>query len=129
MKEINIKRTVTDNVENVITRVTEALKKEGFGVLTRIDLDAKVKEKLGKEMNQVVILGACNPQLAFEAYQQNSDVSGLLPCNTVVRKVDDKNVSVEIAMPTALMEILNDAVLIKLAREADLKLQNVLNTF
>lgn len=128
MRTINIKKIVSGDVDHIVNQVTEALKKEGFGVLTRIDLDAKVKEKLGKDMRLVIILGACNPQLAFEAYQKNPDVTGLLPCNAVIRETGNNEISVEIAKPSALMEMLNDPVLIEMAREADNKLQNVLNS-
>jgi uncharacterized protein (DUF302 family) len=126
MKAINFKREVAGDVEGTVARLTEALQAEGFGVLTRIDLHTKIKEKLGKELRPAVILGACNPQLAYEAYQQNTDVASLLPCNAVVRDVGGGRVSVELVKPTAMMEILGEPRLVGLAHTADLKLKSAL---
>lgn len=126
MNGINFKRQISGTVEEIVQRVTEALKEEGFGTLTRIDLHSKVKEKLGKEIRPVIILGACNPQLAFEAYEQNSDVASLLPCNAVVRDLGNGRVSVEFAKPTAMMEVLGDRKLVELAKSADERLQRAL---
>ncbi len=126
--KINFKREIKGDLAAVIERVTGALKAEGFGVLTRIDLHSKIKEKLGKEIRPVVILGACNPQLAFEAYQQNPDVAALLPCNAVVREIEAGRVSVEFAKPSALMEMVGDQKLVEFARAADAKLQRALES-
>ncbi len=71
MQTLNMKQTVAGTLAEVTERITSAIKREGFGVLTRIDLHEKFKEKLGKDVAPVVILGACNPQLAYEAYEQN----------------------------------------------------------
>jgi len=122
--EINFKTRVNGNIETIIDKVTLALKEQGFGVLTRIDFHCKVKEKLGKDMDPVVILGACNPLLAFEAYQENSDVTAVLPCNVVLRQLGDE-VSVEFAKPTAMMKILGDSKLVDYAKDADEKLKKV----
>lgn len=123
---INLKREITSDVESAIERVTSALKSEGFGVLTRIDLHSKIKEKLGKDLRPVVILGACNPQLAYEAYESNSDVAALLPCNAVIRDIGNSRVSIELAKPSSMMTILGDQKLVTLAEAADDILQKVL---
>ncbi len=128
MKNINFKKTINGTTEEVVTRLTDALKKEGFGVLTRIDLDAKIKEKLQKDIPPVVILGACNPQLAYEAYQANTDVASLLPCNAVVREINPGTISVELARPSFMMEAIEDAKLMVLGKEADQKLNRVLDS-
>lgn len=126
MKSVNFKKEVTGKIDDVITRVTDGLKAEGFGVLTRIDFHTKMKEKLNKDLAPTVILGACNPGLAFEAYQRNTDVTSLLPCNVIVREVGTGQVSVEVAKPSAMMEILGDGELVTLARDADAILARVL---
>jgi uncharacterized protein (DUF302 family) len=123
---INFKREITSTLDAAIERVTNALKGEGFGVLTRIDLHSKIKEKIGKDLRPVVILGACNPQLAYEAYQRNPDVASLLPCNAVLREIADGRVSIELAKPSSLMEMLGDQELVVLAKDADARLQRVL---
>jgi uncharacterized protein (DUF302 family) len=126
MTTINFKREIADTVDHAIERVTKALAAEGFGILTRIDMHSKIKEKTGKDIIPTVILGACNPNLAYEAYTANSDVASLLPCNAVIREVAPGKVSVELAAPTAMMKILGDAKLIALAAEADIKLERAL---
>ncbi len=105
MGGINFKKEIESGVEEAIERVTNALKLEGFGILTRIDFHEKIKEKLGKTLRPVVILGACNPQLAYESYERNADVACLLPCNAVIRDLGAGRVSVELAKPSALMEM------------------------
>jgi uncharacterized protein (DUF302 family) len=86
-----------------------------------------VKEKIGKDLRPTVSLGACNPSLAYEAYQANSDVASLLPCNAVIRDIGDGKMSVEFAKPSALMKMIGDAKLVSLAKEADTKLQAALD--
>ena len=126
MTAINFKREIADTFDHAIERATKALGAEGFGVLTRIDMHSKIKEKTGKELIPTVILGACNPMLAYEAYTANSDVASLLPCNAVVREVAPGKISLEFVKPTAMMQILGDAKLAELAREADTKIERAL---
>ncbi len=126
MTAINFKREITDTFDHAIDRATKALGAEGFGILTRIDMHSKIKEKTGKEIIPTVILGACNPNLAYEAYSANSDVASLLPCNAAIREVAPGRVSVEFAKPSGMMKILGDARLEKLAREADAKIESAL---
>ncbi|MHB0926629.1 MAG: DUF302 domain-containing protein [Gallionellaceae bacterium] len=128
MTTINFKREIADTVDHAIERITKALGAEGFGILTRIDMHSKIKEKTGKEIIPTVILGACNPMLAYEAYTANSDVASLLPCNAVIREIAPGRVSVELAKPTAMMQILGDAGLAELAREADAKIERALTS-
>lgn len=126
MNSINFKKEISGNMEEAIVRVTAALQGEGFGVLTRIDLHAKIKEKIGKNLRPTVILGACNPQVAYEAYQQNPDVTSLLPCNAVVREIGNGRVSIELTKPSSMMEMLGDQKLVTLAKGADDRLQRAL---
>jgi uncharacterized protein (DUF302 family) len=126
MNAINFKKEIAGSMGGAIERVTKALAVEGFGVLTRIDMHTKIKEKTGKDIIPTVILGACNPMLAHDAYTANSDVASLLPCNAVVREVAPGKISVELAKPTSMMKILGDSKLVNMAREADAKLQRAL---
>ncbi len=126
MNGINFKREISDNVDHAIERVTKALGAEGFGILTRIDMHSKIKEKTGKDIVPTVILGACNPNLAYEAYTANTDVASLLPCNAVVREIAPGKISLEFAAPTGMMRMLGDAKLTELAREADTRIERAL---
>jgi len=126
MSTINFKREISDTVDHAIERATKALGAEGFGILTRIDMHSKIKEKIGKDIIPTVILGACNPNLAYEAYTANSDVSSLLPCNAVIREIAPGRISLEFAKPTAMMQILGDTGLTELAREADARIERAL---
>ena len=127
MASINFKREISDSFDNAIVRLTKALGAEGFGILTRIDMHSKIKEKTGKDIVPTVILGACNPNLAYEAYTANSDVASLLPCNAVVREIEPGKVSLELAAPSGMMQILGDAQLTRLALEADLLIRRALD--
>ncbi len=126
MNPINFKLEVVDTFDHAIERITKALAAEGFGILTRIDMHSKIKEKIGKDIIPTVILGACNPQLAYEAYTANSDVASLLPCNAVIREVKPGKISVELAAPSGMMRILGDPQLTKLAAEADIRIERAL---
>jgi uncharacterized protein (DUF302 family) len=126
MTSINFKREIPDTVDHAIERVIKALGAEGFGILTRIDMHSKIKEKTGKEIVPTVILGACNPNLAYEAYTANSDVASLLPCNAVIREIEPGKISVELAAPSGMMRLLGDAKLSELAREADTRIERAL---
>ena len=128
MSTLNMKRTVSGSLSDVIARVTAAIQKEGFGVLTRIDLHQKFKEKLGQDVAPVVILGACNPQLALQAYQANPDATALLPCNVVVRELSADVMSVEIVKPSSMMAMLGEDGLAQLALQADARLANALDS-
>lgn len=126
--DLHLKKEITGNLENTIAKVTEKLKAQGFGVLSRIDLHTKIKEKTNHELPPTVILGACNPELAYQAYIQNPDVTGLLPCNATIRDTGGGKVSVELVKPTSLMKILDDEKLVTLSREADKKLEAVMES-
>lgn len=127
MSVINFKREIEGTVDAAIDRVTKSLGAQGFGILTRIDMHSKIKEKTGKDIVPTVILGACNPDLAYEAYSANTDVASLLPCNAVIREVAPGRISVELAAPSGMMRILGDAKLTELAKEADARIQKALD--
>lgn len=126
MANINFKREISATMDQAIERATKALAAEGFGVLTRIDMHSKIREKTGKDIVPTVILGACNPNLAYEAYTTDSDVASLLPCNAVVRETAPGKISLEFVKPTAMMQIMGNAKLAALAGEADAKIERAL---
>lgn len=110
--------------EEAIPRVKEALKAEGFGVLTEIDVRRTLREKLGAEMEPYIILGACNPSLAHRALEQEPDIGLLLPCNVVVR-TEGQGSRVEVADPQAMLGIVGNKELNAVAEEAQKRLRRV----
>jgi uncharacterized protein (DUF302 family) len=110
--------------EQAIAAVTDALKAEGFGVLTTIDVQQTLRAKLGAEMEPYVILGACNPPLAHRALSADREIGLLLPCNVVVRATETGS-RVDVADPRAMMSITGDDALVDVASEARQRLQRV----
>ena len=108
MSQLAITKETTGTVDQICEKVIEAIKPIGFGILTRIDFDLKMKEKLGEIIPKTVILGACNPKLAFEAFKQSTDVALLVPCNIVVRDLGHGKVMIEAIRPSQMLEFLKD---------------------
>jgi uncharacterized protein (DUF302 family) len=104
MGSLSIKKETTGNFDEICQKVIESIKPIGFGVLTRIDFDQKIKEKLNEKIERCVILGACNPKLALEAYRQSTDVSLLIPCNIVVRELNSGKIMIEAMRPTMMLD-------------------------
>ncbi len=111
--------------EEALPRVKEALKAEGFGVLTEIDVQRTLREKLGVQMEPYIILGACNPQLAHRALEQEPDIGLLLPCNVVVR-AQGAGSRVDVADPQAMLGIVGNEQLNAIAQEAKQRLQRAI---
>ena len=101
-KQYGFSRTVDAAFDEATERTREALKGEGFGVLSEIRLDEKLKEKLGVDFRRYVILGACNPPLAYKTLQEDINIGLLLPCNVIVYEADDKTKSVVAAVDALL---------------------------
>jgi len=113
--------------EQAFEVTTQAMKKEGFGVLTRIDIKEKLKEKLGIDFKKYVILGACNPPLAYEALLKEENIGLLLPCNVVVYEKGEKTV-VAIIKPTEAMKMVQNEELRQVATEAEAKLKRAFDS-
>lgn len=117
--------TLNVSYEEAIDRVKEALKAEGFGVLTEIDVRKTLHDKIGEEMEPYIILGACNPKLAHRALSDEREIGLLLPCNVVVRSREDGTV-VEIADPEMMLGVSANENLKPVAAEAKQRLKRAL---
>jgi uncharacterized protein (DUF302 family) len=121
-------RTVLETrYEEAVSKVTEALKEEGFGVLTEIDVKATLRKKLDVNFRKYVILGACNPPFAHRALQANLDVGLFLPCNVVVYERDDKKIDVSAFNPMTALDVLKNKDLEKIGQEVLAKLRKVID--
>ena len=119
-------KTVNLPYEAAIEQVTAALKDEGFGVLTTIDMQATLKQKLNADFRRYVILGACNPQLAYQALQNELEIGLLLPCNVIVYEGESADRSVvSIVDPQAMLGLVENPALDAVATEARARLQRV----
>lgn len=123
-----IERTLTNlSFGDAIEKTTEALNDEGFGVLTEIDIQATMKKKLDADLPAYVILGACNPGLAHRALSAEPQIGLLLPCNVVVREVDD-GVSVSAIDPHAMFSVVDNEDVGALASEVEAGLRRALDS-
>jgi len=111
-----------------IERVTEALKKEGFGILTEIDIRAKMKEKLDVEFHDYKILGACHPPSAYEALQREDKIGTMLPCNVIVQAKDNGETEVAAVDPLASMQAVENPALEEVARGVRERLRKVVES-
>ena len=120
-KELNI------DFDRAVERATESLKKEGFGVLTTIDVKEKFREKLGIDFKKYVILGACNPANARQAIEAEENIGLMLPCNVIVYEKGDR-VVVSAIKPTAAMRMIDNEPLNKIAAEVEAKIKRVMDS-
>jgi uncharacterized protein (DUF302 family) len=119
--------TVSDGFDRAVERVTEELQKEGFGVLTEIDVKATLKKKLDIDKRPYKILGACNPVLANQAIDAEPDIGLLLPCNVLVREEEDGKVTVAFMDPQAVLSLVERPEIEGLAGQVREKLQRVMD--
>lgn len=117
--------TVAGSFDEVIEKATEALKTEGFGVLTEIGVKATLKKKIDVDRKPYTILGACNPVLANKAINAEPDIGLLLPCNVLVREEDDGSISVVFMDPAAVLGLVNKDEVTEMGMEVRGKLERV----
>ena len=119
---------ITDaSFEEVLTRVADELKKEGFGILTEIDVSETLKKKLDVNFQKYKILGACNPTFAYEALQAENKIGVLLPCNVIVQELTDGKVEVAAIDPVQSMQIVGNSILKAVAEQVRTKLRDVIS--
>ena len=123
-----IGRTLTSGFDDAVGKVTEALKVEGFGVLTQIDVKATLQQKLGVDFRPYRILGACNPGLAHKALQAEDKIGVMLPCNVIVQDAGGGQVEVAAVNPLAAMGRLNNDALSSIAKDVTERLTRVITS-
>jgi len=119
-------REIAAPFSEIELKVRAALGKEGFGILSEINVKDKFREKLGKDFRDYVILGACNPPLAFEAFGKEINIGTLLPCNVVVYRGDNDNTVVMAMDPVAALGVIGNAALTEIAVQVRAKMERVL---
>ncbi|MFP4470637.1 MAG: DUF302 domain-containing protein [Bacteroidales bacterium] len=122
-----ISKTITSEFDEAIEKTTESLKKESFGVLSRIDIHEKLKEKLDVDFRKYVILGACNPPYAYKALQQEDKIGTMLPCNVIVQDIGDGKVEVSAVDPVASLQAVQNENIEVIAAEIRDKLVKAIN--
>ena len=120
-------KTIHEKFETVVQKVTEALKNEGFGILTEIDLKATLKKKLDVDFYNYIILGACNPPFAYKALLAEDKIGTMLPCNVIVQEKKAGQVEVSAVDPVASMQAIENIELADIANEIRARLQKVIS--
>jgi len=119
-------KIVDMSFDDAIAKLTEELKKEGFGVLTDIDVKAALKKKLDVDFKKYRILGACNPQYAYKALQAEDKIGTMLPCNVIVQEKEDGSVEIAAIDPIASMQAIKNESLGEIASTVQAKLKKVI---
>ena len=124
----NISRKVAGDFDAVVARVKDALKTEGFGVLTEIDVAGTLKAKIDQDFRPYRILGAWNPRLAFQALSAEAHIGVMLPCNVIVQRYDDGDIEVSSIDPATAMQTVGNGDLASVATQVRGALQRVIET-
>ncbi len=121
-------KAVQGSFEEILEKVTFLLKKEGFGILTEIDVKETLKKKLNIDFQRYKILGACNPPFAYKALQTENKIGTMLPCNVIVQEVGEEEVEVAAVDPVASMKAIDNPALLEIAQQVQEKLENVVKS-
>jgi len=124
--EYYFSKTISSSFDEAIKQVTEALKTEGFGVISEIRMHEKFKEKLGVDFKKYTILGACNPAYAYKALQTEDKIGTMLPCNVVVQEISENKIEVAAVNPIASMMAIQNQALEGIAKDVTDKLEKVI---
>lgn len=120
-------KTTDASFEETLTKVADELKKEGFGILTEIDVKDTLKKKLDINFQKYKILGACNPPFAYEALKAENKIGMLLPCNIIVQELSEGKTEVAAIDPVQSMQVVDNTSLRVVAEQVQAKLRNVIN--
>ena len=120
-------KIVNLSFDEAINKITEELKKEGFGILTDINVKDTLKKKLNVDFRPYRILGACNPPFAYKALQAEDKIGSMLPCNVIVQQKEDGRVEISAIDPVASMQAVENKNLLPIAKEVQEKLKKVIN--
>ena len=121
-------KTLNVSFEEAVSKVTEELKKEGFGILTDIDVQATLKKKLDVDFRKYRILGSCNPPFAYQALLKEDKIGTMLPCNVIVQELSEGNVEVAAIDPIASMQAIKNPELQGIAEQVRAKLKKVIDS-
>lgn len=124
----NFSKTIKYPFDDSIARVTEALKNEGFGILTEIDVQATLKKKLNVDFKRYKILGACNPPFAYKALKLEDKIGTMLPCNVIVQEQADGMIEVSAIDPMASMGAVGNPALAVIAEQVQAKLKKAIES-
>ncbi len=120
-------KIVNLSFDDAVNKITEELKKEGFGILTDIDVKATLKKKLDVDFRQYRILGACNPPFAYQALQAEDKIGAMLPCNVVVQEKENGKIEISAIDPISSMQAVQNEKLLNIAKQIQNKLKKVID--
>jgi uncharacterized protein (DUF302 family) len=123
-----IEKTLNTDFESAVSRATESLKNEGFGVISEINIHEKLREKLNIDYPKYRILGACNPSLAYEALKKENKIGTMLPCNVIVREISENETEIAAVDPIASMQAVENQELGGVAMDVQSRLKKVIDS-
>lgn len=126
--EYYFSKTIDSSFEDSILKTKEALKQEGFGVLTEIDVKDTLKKKINVDFRKYLILGACNPQFAYKALQSEDKIGVMLPCNVIIQELDTGSIEISAVDPISSMQAVENKDLAPIAEQVREKLRRIIES-